>query len=118
MSEFSLYRRLLDESSGPVFCFDPDYRYLYANQALADGIGRKLEEVIGKTIWDVFPKVEADKRFVHVKWVFDHRQNKEFEMLVSRPDGDHHYLTTHKPLLDDHGRVSAVSANSKEITQR
>lgn len=118
MSEFSLYRRLLDESSGPVFCFDPDYRYLYANQALADGIGRKLEEVIGKTIWDVFPKVEADKRFVHVKWVFDHRQNKEFEMLVSRPDGDHHYLTTLKPLLDDHGRVSAVLANSKEITQR
>jgi diguanylate cyclase (GGDEF)-like protein/PAS domain S-box-containing protein len=116
MSGLDLYRRLLDDSGDPIFCFDLDCRYLYANQAFANGIGRNLEEVIGKTIWDVFPEDEAAKRFVHIKWVLDHKESKGFELVVSPPDGVRCYLTTLKPILDDQGRVSAVLANSKDIS--
>jgi len=116
-SEFKLYRRLLDESGDPIFCFDPDCRYLYANRAFANGIGKNLDEVIGKTIWDVFPESEAAKRLVHIKWVIDHRETKVFELVVSRQDGDHYYFTILKPILDDKGQVSAVLANSKDISE-
>jgi diguanylate cyclase (GGDEF)-like protein/PAS domain S-box-containing protein len=118
MSDLNLYRRFLDESGDPIFCFDPDCRYLYANQAFADGIGRNLEEVIGKSLWEVFPDDEATKRFIHIKWVFDHKEVKVFELPVSGPNGDHYYLTTLKPILDDQARVSAILANSKDITER
>ena len=118
MSDLNLYRRLLDDSSDPIFSFDPDCRYLYANQALADGIGRKVKEVIGKTIWEVFPENEAAKRFTLIKWVFDHGESKTYELLISRADGDHYYLTTLKPIFDNQGRVSAILANSKDISER
>ena len=118
MSDLNLYRRLLDYSSEPIFSFDPDCRYLYANQAFADGIGRNLDEIIGKTLWDVFPENEAAKRFANLRWVFEHKESKVIELLISRPDGDRCYLTTLKPILDDRGRVSAVLANSKDISRR
>jgi diguanylate cyclase (GGDEF)-like protein/PAS domain S-box-containing protein len=118
MSAVSLHSRLLDEFSDPVCSFDPSCRYLYANHAFADGIGKNLDEIVGLTIWDVFPKDEADKRSTIIKWVFDHGEAKTHEMSVRGRNGDRYYFTTVKPIFGDQGRVSAVLANSKDITER
>jgi diguanylate cyclase (GGDEF)-like protein/PAS domain S-box-containing protein len=112
------YRLLLDEASDPIFMFAPDGTYLYVNLAFAEGVVRPQEEIIGKRIWDVFPKEEADKRFAVVKWVFENKQLREIEVRVPRTDEDRYYLTTAKPILDDHGQVSVVICISKEITER
>ncbi len=113
-----LYRQLLDMSSDPIFCIAPDFRYLYANQAFADGIGRNLEDIVGRTLWDVFAKDEADKRATLVKWVFDHGKSKVHEIMVQGRHGDRHYLTTVTPMFGDQGQVRSVLANSKDITER
>jgi diguanylate cyclase (GGDEF)-like protein/PAS domain S-box-containing protein len=111
------YRILLDESSDPIFTFFPEGQYRYVNKAFADGVGKRQEDIIGKKIWDVFSQDEADKRFAAVKWVFEHGETKVIEVRVPRPDGDHYYITTVKPILDQ-GRVSTVICISKEITDR
>jgi diguanylate cyclase (GGDEF)-like protein/PAS domain S-box-containing protein len=113
-----LYRQLLDCSSDPIFSFAPDYRFLYANQAFAAGIGRNLDEIVGRTVWDVFSKDEAERRIAIVKWVFDHRVAKTYEILIQGRDGGRYYLTTVTPMLDDQGQVISVLANSKDITER
>lgn len=112
------YRILLDESSDPIFTFYPDGQYRYVNRAFADGVGRNLNEIIGKKIWDVFPKDEADKRYAAVKWVFENGITKVIEVRVPRPDGDTYYLTTVKPILNDQNAVVSVICISKEITER
>jgi len=112
------YRIMLDESSDPIFTFYPDGQYRYVNRAFANGIGKKLEEIIGRKIWDVFPKEEADKRFAVVKWVFENGESKVIEVRVPRPDGDRYHLTTVKPILDDRRQVISVICISKEITER
>ncbi|HPH97927.1 MAG TPA: sensor domain-containing diguanylate cyclase [Anaerolineaceae bacterium] len=112
------YRILLDESSDPIFAFYPDGQYRYVNRAFADGVGRRLEEIIHKKIWDVFPKDEADKRYAVVKWVFENAQSKVIEVRVPRPDGDRYYITTAKPVLGERGEVLSVICISKEITER
>jgi diguanylate cyclase (GGDEF)-like protein/PAS domain S-box-containing protein len=112
------YRLLLDEASDPIFMFAPDGTYLYVNQAFATGVIRTQESIIGKRIWDVFSQEEADKRFAAVKWVFENKQVREIEVRVPRPDEDRFYLTTVKPVFDDHGQVSVVICISKEITER
>lgn len=112
------YRVLLDESSDPIFMFDPEGQYLYVNRAFADGVNRKLDEIIHKKIWDVFPKDEADKRFAVVKWVFENRETKIIEVRVPRTDGDRYYITTVKPVLVPNGKVTSVICISKEITDR
>jgi diguanylate cyclase (GGDEF)-like protein/PAS domain S-box-containing protein len=112
------YRILLDESSDPIFSFSPDGQYRYVNNAFADGVGRKLNEIIGKKIWDVFPKDEADKRYAVVKWVFENGLTKVVEVRVPRPDRDTYYLTTVKPILNAQNEVISVICISKEITER
>jgi diguanylate cyclase (GGDEF)-like protein/PAS domain S-box-containing protein len=112
------YRILLDESSDPIFTFYPDGQYRYVNRAFADGVGRNLNEIIGKKIWDVFPKDEADKRYAVVKWVFENGLTKVIEVRVPRPDGDTYYLTTAKPILNAQNAVISVICISKEITER
>ena len=112
------HRILLDDSSDPIFTFYPDGQYRYVNKAFADGVGRKTEEIIGRKIWDVFPKEEADKRFAAVKWVFENGEEKIIEVRVPRPDGDRWYLTTVKPIKNENGKVITVICISKDITVR
>lgn len=111
-------RFLLDQSSDPIFTFYRDGTYRYVNLAFANGVGRKLEEITGHKIWDVFSKEEADKRYSALKWVFDHGETRVIEVRVPLPTGDTFYLTTIKPLLDQHGEVEAVICISKDITDR
>jgi diguanylate cyclase (GGDEF)-like protein/PAS domain S-box-containing protein len=112
------YHILLDESSDPIFTFFPDGQYRYVNKAFADGVGKRMDEIIGKKIWDVFPKDEADKRYAAVKWVFENGLTKVIEVRVPRPDGDTYYLTTVKPILNVQNEVVSVICISKEITDR
>ncbi|MDD2852606.1 MAG: sensor domain-containing diguanylate cyclase [Desulfuromonadaceae bacterium] len=112
------YRLLLDESSDPIFAFYPDGRYRYVNLAFADGVGFERINIIGKKIWDIFSKNEADKRFAVVKWVFENRQTRIIEVRVPRPDGDRYYVTTVKPIFDTVGAVVSVICVSKDITDR
>lgn len=112
------YRLLLDESSDPIFAFYPDGRYRYVNQAFANGVGCERINIIGKKIWDVFSRDEADKRFAVVKWVFENGKTRIIEVCVPRPDGDRFYVTTVKPILSDDGTVASVICISKDITER
>ena len=113
-----IYRLLLDESSDPIFMFREDGTYRYVNWAFAEGVGVPQEKIIGKKIWDVFPRDEADQRYAVVKWVFANGQVRVIEVRVPRPDGDRYYITTAKPIFDEHNRVASVICISKEITER
>ncbi len=112
------YRVLLDESSDPIFAFYPDGRYRYVNQAFANGVRMPRDEIVGRKIWDVFSQEEADKRFAVVRWVFEHGENRVLEVRVPRPDGDHFYITTVKPIVNSQQEVVSVICISKEITER
>jgi diguanylate cyclase (GGDEF)-like protein/PAS domain S-box-containing protein len=112
------FRYLLEESSDPIFSFYSDGRYRYVNQAFADGVGMEIDEIMGNSIWEIFEKEEADKRFATVQWVFDYGETRVIEVRVPTPNGDSFYLTTVKPLMDDTGKVVSAICISKDITER
>lgn len=112
------YRTMLDSSSDPIFCFSAEGIYLYVNKAFADGVGRPVEEIIDHPIYDVFPRFEAEKRFETVRWVIENKETRIQEFRVPRPDGDRTYLTTARPVMDEHNQVRMVLCISKDITER
>ena len=112
------YRMLMDESMDPTFSFYADGTYRYVNHAFAKGVGKTSDEIIGRKIWDVFEKDEADKRFAIVKKVFSEGKPEEIEVRVPQSTGDTFYLTTVKPILNDWGEVETVICTSKNITKR
>ena len=117
-ADIEKFRLLLDEASDPIFMFYRDGRYRYVNKAFAEGVGMDVEEIIEHTIWDVFPRDEAEKRYAVVKWVFENAETRVIEVRVPRSYGDHYYLTTVKPILDEQGQVEYAICISKEITDR
>ena len=112
------YRMLMDESMDPTFSFYADGTYRYVNHAFAKGVGKTSDDIIGRKIWDVFEKGEADKRFAIVKKVFSEGKPEEIEVRVPQSAGDTFYLTTVKPILNDWGEVETVICTSKNITKR
>jgi PAS domain S-box-containing protein len=112
------HRILIEESPDPIFSFTAEGRYTFVNRAFAGGVGRPQSEIIGRTMWDVFSKEEADKRFAALSEVFRTAAEKVIEARVHRPDGDQYYLTTITPIRDRDGRVLSAICSSKNITER
>lgn len=112
------HRILLAESSDPIFSFTAEGRYTFVNEAFAKGVNKPINEIIGKTIWDVFPKDEADKRFAALDQVFKNGSEKMIEARVPLPGGDQFYLTTITPIKGPDGQVLSVICSSKNITER
>jgi two-component system cell cycle sensor histidine kinase/response regulator CckA len=112
------YRLFLSESPDPTFFLTSKGQYSYVNRAFADGVGKPAEEIIGKTLWDVFPKDEADNRFASLSQVFRTVESKVIEVRVPRADGDRYYVTTITPLKDAKGEMLSAICSSKDITDR
>ena len=109
---------LLEESPDPFFSFTPEGHYTYVNRAFAEGVRKPVEDIVGKRIWDVFPKEEADKRFAFLSQVFRTGKEKVIEVCVPLTDGDRYYMTTITPIKDTEGDVVSAICSSKDITDR
>ena len=109
---------LLERSSDPIFSVTPEGRYTYVNRAFAEGVGKQVGDIIGKSIWDVFPREEAYRRFASLSEVIGTGEEKVIEVRVPRADGDRYYITTITPIKDAAGEVVAAICSSKDITER
>jgi PAS domain S-box-containing protein len=59
--------------------FDRQWRYIYVNQAAANAIGRPREEILGRTLWELFPDIvdtELDRQYHRA---MDERQSVVFD---------------------------------------
>jgi len=112
------HRILLDESTDPMFSYSPGGYYIYVNKAFAEGVGKKVEDIIGKSIWDVFPHDEAKKRITALNYVFETGEEKVIEVRVPNPNEDRFYITTITPVKDTNNQVSLVICSSKDISER
>ena len=112
------YRILVEESTDPIFSFTPEGQYTYANRALAEGFGKPLEAIIGKRIWDIFPKEEADRRFELLSRVFRTGEPLVIEGRVPRPGGDRYYVTSITPIKNAAGETTSAICSSMDVTDR
>jgi len=113
------YRLLVQYSSDPIFSFNNDETYRFVNDAFAIQFGRKAEEIIGKTPFDIFPADDAEKRLRLVRQVFRTGNKGEIEVkVVNTQKENKYYLTMADPIKDSQGKVLWVTCISKDITER
>jgi PAS domain S-box-containing protein len=113
------YRLLVQYSSDPIFSFNPDESYRLVNDAFAAQFGKKPEEIIGKTPFDIFTADEAEKRLRLVRQVFQTGEKGEIEVGFITPQGEEKfYITMVDPIKGTKGDILWVTCISKEITQR
>jgi PAS domain S-box-containing protein len=112
------YRVVVDESPDAIFSLTAAGRYNYANRAFAEALGRRAEEVVGRTMWDLFPAEEADRRLSFLSSVFRTGEATSLEVRLPGAGGERHYLTSVRPVRDASGTVVSAVCRSVDITDR
>ena len=95
----------------PVYWVDNESRALGANQATLDEIEcDALEDVIGKTPYDIYPYELADKIVKHNQEVFRTKKTLEQEECIKGPKTGEirYYAAVKSPLFDEDGKICGL----------
>ncbi len=117
--ERSLLRSLIDSIPDLIFVKDVLGVYLVGNQAFSTLLGKPLEEIIGKTDFDIFPAdLAAEFRDRDVAMLASARSITN-EETVTYPDGGiAHLETTKVPLHAPDGALVGLIGVARDITER
>ncbi len=115
----ALSKTISDAIPALMYVKDLDGRLTMVNQALLRTLGRTEVQVIGKTHSQLQGDTpQAQEVIANDRLVISTGKTLEVEETVTRPDGEHHYLSTKSPILGDDGRPTAVVGVSVDITDR
>ena len=112
------YRTLVEYSTDLIFLIDKSENVISVNQAAAKSIGRKPDEIQGKSMGELFsPEIAKDYR-LSLKKVFLTGESANYESILG--SGNHRIWinTSLNAVKDQQGQVSAVMGVSRDITER
>jgi PAS domain S-box-containing protein len=110
--------RIINSISDPVFVKDRQHRWVLINDAGCAFVGASREDILGKTIYDIFPKAEADVFWLKDQQVFESRRENINEEKFTDTAGRHRTIVTKKNLyVDENGELFIVGV-IQDITER
>ncbi|MCW9045625.1 MAG: PAS domain S-box protein [Alphaproteobacteria bacterium] len=113
-----LLQAVLNNTPAIVFIKDTDFRYILANRQYLNIFELSLDDVRGKTDYDLYPPEFADeyrKKDLHVR---DNLKLLEYEVVIPQGDGPHTYISGKFPLLNEKGELYAICGVAVDITDR
>lgn len=114
----AMYHSLVEQLPVCVYRIDLDGRLTFGNSAYLKDVGRSLDELVGKTVFDMFPETEARKYDADDRWVMDSGMVfHDVEEHVVR--GEKLYVEVLKsPVYDHEGRPVGVQGLYWDVTAR
>ncbi|HYG77079.1 MAG TPA: PAS domain S-box protein [Planctomycetota bacterium] len=109
---------ILDNTTAVIHLKDASGRYLMVNKQWERVMNKSREDVVGKTLFDIFPASAAAALAANDRAVIEANRAIEFEETTPRADGNHTYISNKFPLHDATGRPHAVCGISTDITER
>jgi sigma-B regulation protein RsbU (phosphoserine phosphatase) len=116
----SLYHSLVETMPQGVFRRDGQGRFTFANQPYCKFINRRLEDILGKSDFDLFSKESAEKYWRDDLVIMEKGETMEITE-ATQPAGSseklyHHVIKT--PLRDESGRVIGLQGMFWDITEK
>ncbi|MFX0187687.1 MAG: PAS domain S-box protein [Candidatus Hodarchaeota archaeon] len=112
------YKNLVEKSGLSIIIFDKDGKSLLVNKLTADNLGKKPEDLIGKSIFEFLPKDKAKKYLKMIRDVIESRKAITTEDIFKLPDGIRTFFINIQPIFDINGNVTSTQNISIEITKR
>jgi PAS domain S-box-containing protein len=114
-----LYRTLLDAIPGPVFYKDAKGVYLGCNKAFETYIGRTREEIIGKTVIELYPEEQASVYCEADNSLFRHPGVQCYETQVLFAEGTLRDVMFYKATFSNiDGTLGGLVGTLLDITER
>lgn len=111
---------LLDMTPDFAYIKDKEHRILYANDSYVKLTKyENLEEIIGKTVFDLFPKEHAQNYFEYEKEVIASKNsiNDIEQIYINRRNEISYAKTTLKPMYDEQNNIVGLLGISKDVSQ-
>jgi PAS domain S-box-containing protein len=116
--ERSFNREILDLVPDPIFTKDENHRWIFANRAFCELLGKPLNEIVGKSDYDFFPVEMADVFWQKDKEVLTSKvPNENEEFAVDRQGKVITILTKKTPVVLSNG-IKALIGVIRDITDR
>jgi PAS domain S-box-containing protein len=113
-STVKVFQKLLENfPDGSINIFDRELRYLLAAGKGLEQVGLFADELVGKTLFELYPREDAEHAATHFRLALEGRP-VTFEL----PFGNRLYSLNAAPLEDRNGNIYAVLAVAQDITER
>ncbi|MBN1166856.1 MAG: PAS domain S-box protein [Methanospirillaceae archaeon] len=110
---------LIDTLPVPVFYKNRDGFYTGCNAAFEEYFGKNRDDIIGRSVYDLWPKEMADVYYHADTAVFESPGNQRYEASVRYADGSVHDEVFYKaPVLDNKSRVSGLIGAFLDVTKQ
>ncbi len=109
---------ILDNSTALIYIKNAQGEYILVNHWYETLFHVSVEEIKGKTDYDLFPQEIADKHRANDFIVLTAKAALEWEEVFPQDDGAHTYLSIKFPLYNAAGVAYAVCGISTDITKR
>ncbi len=118
LSGNELYRCIVESANQGIWAVDGEQRTTFINAKLAETLGYRPEEVVGRPAWDLaFPEdhAEGDQRWTSRK---RGEQDQSEVRLRGKDGGEVWFHAATSPLLDSDGRFVGALGFFTDITER
>lgn len=111
-----LMRTILDVTPDRVSLVDTRMRYQGANRSFAESVGLELEEIVGKTDFDLFDEKMAEERHLAGRDILVSGERLDTQVMVKNEEGERWFHVVCIPVYDDDGHVSGLLRTDRDIT--
>jgi PAS domain S-box-containing protein len=116
----SLYESLVNQLPQNLYRIDLEGKLLFVNKTLQQNLGVPLEDILGKTAYDIYPPELARKyRQDDGEVIHTGRTLNQIEENISPSTGEKSLVEVTKiPVYDDSGNVCGIQGIFQDITER
>lgn len=98
---------ILDLIPLPMYIKDISGKYIACNKAFEKVSGLFLKDIVGKDVYEVWPKEQADIFYAQDKALYENIGTQDVELEVNTPDGTHNTIQFHKKIFYDNNKRPA-----------
>jgi PAS domain S-box-containing protein len=110
---------LLDTIPSPIFYKDTAGRYLGCNNAFETYVGMSREQLVGKTVHELWPGNLAERYELMDLELMNDSGSQTYESSVRYADGSHHDVIINKAVFrESDGKVGGIVGVLLDITER
>jgi PAS domain S-box-containing protein len=109
------YRAVVESSSEAICTLNADGVFLFMNAVCAQRLGGTVEQLVGKTLWDVFPKEFADREAIRAQNAIGSGQSNTIEVYAPLGGEMRWYQISMEPIREHDQQVHSTLVIARDI---